>query len=124
MESAQKRLREQGWDRVRPALSVTVRSVQPLLFFLSILGGRVFLTRGFILRAFLEGTVRGNSAATIEFLSRSIEILEWGQRVWKDVPRTERGTIFDDTFVRGVRSMYLDALMQVSRKFSRSINIP
>jgi hypothetical protein len=75
---------------------------------------------GYIMRGFLEGRLRGNHEAEAEFIGRSLEILEWGQKAWKGIPFTQKGVIFKDTFVRGVRSMYLDALMHVSLTFIMS----
>ena len=63
------------------------------------------------MRGFLEAGLRGSKAVQVEFLSRALEVLEWGQEAWRDVPTADRGCIFEHTFIRGVRSMHLEALM-------------
>lgn len=55
----------------------------------------------------------GRHVAGVEFFTRAIDILEWGRRVWKDVPKDDRGAIFEVTFVRGVKRLYMSAMHQV-----------
>ncbi|KAK0205051.1 hypothetical protein DFS33DRAFT_1325017 [Desarmillaria ectypa] len=95
-KEVQARLQTSGWNDVRPAISVTVRCL--------------------IMRAFLEGRIRGLHSLELEFLITVLDILEWGREVFRDVPREERGTVFDLTFVRGVRNMHLHALMETYAK--------
>ncbi|EIN10949.1 hypothetical protein PUNSTDRAFT_133010 [Punctularia strigosozonata HHB-11173 SS5] len=92
IEEAQKRVRDEGWNATRPALSTTVR--------------------GLLLRGFLTGGLQNDVKTQVEFYSKVLHVLEWGQRTWKNVPPTDRGTIFDHTFVRGVRDLHLEAYMQ------------
>jgi hypothetical protein len=65
------------------------------------------------MRAFLEGKLVRNYASSLTFLNNSIEILERGKKLWVKVHKDDRGAIFEDTFIRGVRNMRLDAWMQV-----------
>ena len=55
----------------------------------------------------------GDHIAGVEFLRRALDVLEWGSREWKDVPYSDCGVIFELTFIRGVRRLYLDELMRV-----------
>lgn len=71
--------------------------------------------RGFLAVTFQQSG-SANSTAT-EFYSRAIEILKWGQRSLKAVPRKQKGAIFDPTFLIGVRSLYLNALLDVGNSF-------
>jgi len=48
-----------------------------------------------------------------EFYRNALEILEWGSDLWKDVPNKDRGMIFEATFIRGVKRLYLKSLMEV-----------
>jgi hypothetical protein len=64
------------------------------------------------MRGFYQGSM-GDHVAGIEFLRRALDVLEWGSREWKDVPNSERGVIFERSFIRGVRRNYLDELMKV-----------
>jgi hypothetical protein len=93
IKEAQERLSRQGWDVLRPALSVTVR---------------VWIMRGFI-----EGGIREAPSFALEFLGNALEVLDWGRQAWKNVSNEVRGTIFKSTFIRGVRSLHIRALMEV-----------
>jgi hypothetical protein len=90
---AQERLRLEGWTNLRPALSTTIRA--------------------WIMRGFLEGGLRRAKSVEVEFLGYALEVLDWGSRVWKDVPKDDRGAIFERTFIRGVRSLHIRALVEV-----------
>jgi hypothetical protein len=65
------------------------------------------------MRGWLEGGLRGAKPVTVEWLSRALEVLDWGKIAWKNVSPTDRGVIFDSTFIRGVRSLHLNAFMEV-----------
>jgi hypothetical protein len=65
------------------------------------------------MRGWVEGGFRGVQSVTVEWLSRALEVLDWGAKAWKNVPRTDRGVIFDSTFIRGVRSLHMNAFMEV-----------
>ncbi|KAJ7592876.1 hypothetical protein C8J56DRAFT_1045329 [Mycena floridula] len=91
MEEALDRQRNEGWGSVRPALSSTIRN--------------------WIMRGFIDFRINENYGSAVEYLGRSMEILNWGRTVWKDVPASDRGVIFDSTFIRGVHSLYVTALM-------------
>ncbi|EPQ51112.1 hypothetical protein GLOTRDRAFT_49327 [Gloeophyllum trabeum ATCC 11539] len=80
-----------GWNDVRPALATTIR--------------------GWIMRGFIEGHVRMNNSSAPEFLGRALEVLEWGRSEWAGIPDDQRGAIFQDTFVRGVRCLRLERLL-------------
>ncbi|KAG1770956.1 hypothetical protein EDD22DRAFT_976982 [Suillus occidentalis] len=82
-ELAQKRLKENGWDDVRPALAVTVR----------------------------KGGLREQPQAGVEYYRRALDLVEWGRTIWKDVPKSSRGAIFEHSFLIGVRSLYLKMFM-------------
>jgi hypothetical protein len=90
---ALERLRLEGWTALRPALSTTIRA--------------------WIMRGFLEGGLRRAKSVEVEFLGYALEVLDWGSRVWKDVPKDDCGAIFQRTFIRGVRSLHIRALMEV-----------
>jgi hypothetical protein len=66
------------------------------------------------MRGFMEGSALGNYTTEVEMLTCSLEILEWGQRKWSSVSKDDKGAIFENTFIRGVRLMRLAALMRVS----------
>lgn len=92
---AQERLRQNGWEDVRPALSTSIR--------------------GLIMRAFMENGLRGNPSSAVHFYGQALKVLDWGRSAWRDLPTEDCGVIFQPTFIRGVRSLRIDVLMQVSQ---------
>jgi hypothetical protein len=98
------------WNKVRPALSVTVRYGSPILKRSS--SYRVS-GRGLIIHAFIQEKVNGNPKLGLQFFDTAVEILETGRKWWPSVVLEDRGAIFLDTFLRGVRSMRLSALHPV-----------
>ncbi|KAA1471420.1 hypothetical protein DENSPDRAFT_776432 [Dentipellis sp. KUC8613] len=91
-KEAPERLRANGWDDVRLALSTTVRA--------------------WILAGFIAGGGHRNSQTAMDYYSRVLSVLEWGRHLWKDVPREQRGSIFDATFVRGVKRLFLQTFIE------------
>ncbi|PPQ92548.1 hypothetical protein CVT25_010381 [Psilocybe cyanescens] len=88
-EEAPKRLKREGWHKVRPALSTTIRA---------------WLMCGVLSK------VTGKYATSIEYYSRTLDVLEWGARTWQKVSAADRGVIFSKTFIRGARRMKLAAM--------------
>ncbi|KIK02047.1 hypothetical protein K443DRAFT_6459 [Laccaria amethystina LaAM-08-1] len=88
-KEAPQRLEREGWPPVRKALACTVRA--------------------WIVRAFVESST-GNRAVGSEFYRHILEILEWGRRIWSDISKEDRGVVFELSFVRGVKRLYLTAL--------------
>ncbi|KZT06216.1 uncharacterized protein LAESUDRAFT_184545 [Laetiporus sulphureus 93-53] len=95
---APERQRKEGWASVRAAISTTVRM--------------------WILRGYMALGGRDDGPAAIKDYSQALEVLEWGRQAWRDVKKEDRGIIFDDQFFRGVRSIYLQALMTAERQAS------
>ncbi|KAG6820655.1 hypothetical protein H0H93_013506 [Arthromyces matolae] len=90
-EEAVKRLKTLGWGAVRPALAVTVRA---------------WIMRGYFQSSFQQ------PGATTEYISDALQILDWGSRLWKNVSKDDRGAIFEASFARGVKRLYLNLLLQ------------
>ena len=72
------------------------------------------------MRAFITDGFGSNKATAIPFYDQAIEVLEWGRQVWRNVPRDDRGAIFEDTFLRGVKCLRLDCYMKVRPRSSHS----
>ncbi|KAI0336225.1 hypothetical protein GY45DRAFT_1430362 [Cubamyces sp. BRFM 1775] len=92
MQDAPQRLREEGWDATRPALAITVR--------------------GWIMRAFIQSNLTPDAEAALDFYTSAIEVLSWGIDLWRNVPNSEKGSIFQASFLRGVKCLRLDAMLQ------------
>ena len=74
----------------------------------------MFLTiSAWIMRGYMEGGLRKNHIIREEFYRRAMDVIEWGRSMWKDVDRADRGSIFEETFLRGLRAMHIEAFMQV-----------
>lgn len=67
--------------------------------------------------AFVSSQFRHNPIGAAKFYEWAIQLLDEGRRVWKNVPKAQRGAIFDDTFARAVRGMYIGAYIQVRDEF-------
>lgn len=50
----------------------------------------------------------------VKYQSHALEVLDWGSHAWKGVPTTDRGCIFEYTFIRGVRRLQVMAIHEVS----------
>lgn len=57
------------------------------------------------------------------YIAQAVDVLQWGRRAWKDVSPNLRGTVFSDTFVRGVRCMHLQKYMEVCHSLALSLSI-
>ncbi|KAL1712720.1 hypothetical protein EV715DRAFT_259236 [Schizophyllum commune] len=91
MREVPARLASEGWKGVRPALSVTIRA--------------------WILRAHFDSGMQRRHDVAVEFTTRAVQLLAWGRETYKNVPKSERGAIFSDTFIIGVRRHLLEALI-------------
>ncbi|KAF4612295.1 hypothetical protein D9613_004070 [Agrocybe pediades] len=91
-QDAVTRLKNQGWDKVRPAISTTIRA--------------------WIMRGFMAQKAQQQHLVALEYYSQALEVLEWGHRKWEDVPTSDRGVVFESTFIRGVKHLRLAALFE------------
>ncbi|KAF8215757.1 hypothetical protein K438DRAFT_1704627 [Mycena galopus ATCC 62051] len=89
------RLRKSGWLPVRRALSVTIRL--------------------WIMRGFLDSNMRVLTGG-VEFYKRALDVLEWGRQTYPNVASEDRGVVFEASFVRGVRRLYISAVVSLHRK--------
>ncbi|KAF9041899.1 hypothetical protein BDZ89DRAFT_1128597 [Hymenopellis radicata] len=91
MAQAPERVQKEGWCPVRMAITMNVCY--------------------WIMKGFLDGMLADQPAQKFEQFRNAITVLRWGAEIWKDVPREDRGAIFETTFINGVRRLYLDAIM-------------
>ncbi|CAA7268089.1 unnamed protein product [Cyclocybe aegerita] len=92
-DQALQRLKREGWHSVRPALATTVRA--------------------WIMCGFMAITITKRATVAMEYYSRVIDILEWGRRTWANVPKIDRGVIFELSFIRGAKRLRLNALHEI-----------
>lgn len=71
------------------------------------------------MQGFFQGGLYQNHVAEVEFLGRTIEIIKWGRERFKDIRKEYRGVMFEETFLRGVQMLHLEALLKVYRTCSR-----
>ncbi|KAH7340391.1 hypothetical protein B0J17DRAFT_715612 [Rhizoctonia solani] len=91
MREVRERVAMRGWDDVRPALDLTVRA--------------------WIMHAFLLRSIPDYNTA-VHLLQKVQRFLTWGDHQWPDVPTSQRGVIFEHTFRRSVKRLYLHTLYQ------------
>ncbi len=65
------------------------------------------------MRAFITSGLLDDSLATENLYRDTLDFLEEGRKVWENVSRKERGTVFDDSFIRGIRVLHLEAFTKV-----------
>ncbi|KAI1798214.1 hypothetical protein LXA43DRAFT_1107045 [Ganoderma leucocontextum] len=96
MEQIPPKLKADGWDAVRPAISITVS--------------------GWIMRAFLEERLKGNVETALDFFTSALDLLQWGKELWKDVSFEDKGEVFQPAFIHGVKCLRLEALLTAYNK--------
>jgi hypothetical protein len=109
MKEAPARLEQEGWAKVRPAISLSVRLVDTSLY----RGLTRQPYRAYLLRGMFVAGMTGNAADAERLQGEAIKILEWGAQKWANVPTSERGAVFTPTFIRGCKSMQLENYMGV-----------
>lgn len=65
------------------------------------------------MQAHVEAGLQRKHELAVERYDKALAILKWGREHWKDVSKDDRGTIFEDSFVRGVRDLRLEVYMEV-----------
>lgn len=71
----------------------------------------------------MEAKLKDNNEAALEFYTSALDLLQWGKELWKDVAFTDKGAVFQPTFIRGVKCLRLDVIMTVmgcSNSFANS----
>ncbi|KAL0954421.1 hypothetical protein HGRIS_003407 [Hohenbuehelia grisea] len=90
MSKAKARLRQEGWDSVRPALALTIRA--------------------YFMRGFLDANLRQRYDLGADFIGRAIELIKLGRAEWHNVGTDRRGVVFEDTVSWGMRTAGLEIL--------------
>ncbi|KAJ7745656.1 hypothetical protein B0H16DRAFT_1557739 [Mycena metata] len=91
IQAALVRQSEQGWQAVRRALSITVR--------------------GWILRAVIEAGVNQRHDIAVTLYKNCLDVLYSLRATWISATSRDRGVIFENSFIFGIRRIYLDALV-------------
>ncbi|KAF5332529.1 hypothetical protein D9611_005121 [Ephemerocybe angulata] len=89
-EEAVKRQKKEGWKTTRPALAVTIRI--------------------WIFQAYFRSQLLGHHDYANEMYARAQEFLEWGRKQWPNASREQRGSIFETSFIRGVKRLRLESM--------------
>ncbi|KAH9930682.1 uncharacterized protein B0H18DRAFT_993013 [Fomitopsis serialis] len=90
------RQQQGGWDSVRRSIDTTIR---------------IRIMRGYL----ATRTQKGPQEALTHY-NAALELLEWGRTgPWKDVPREDKGEIFEIHWVRGLRKLRLAAMRDACR---------
>lgn len=70
------------------------------------------------MQGFYQGGMFRNDIAEREYLTRAIEVIKWVRDEYSDVRKEHRGAIFEETFLRGVQKLHLEAFLQVHEVLS------
>lgn len=70
------------------------------------------------MQGFYQGGMYRNNVAEREYLTRAIEVIKWVREEYSDVRKEYRGAIFEETFLRGVQKLHLEALLKVRQVLS------
>ncbi|OSD06163.1 TPR-like protein [Trametes coccinea BRFM310] len=90
-EEAVKRLKEKGWKAIRGALGATIRA--------------------WFLRAYFAHRSGSSISLALQSYNNILDVLDWGSRTWHDVPTSDRGVIFQKTYIRAIRRLKMDAYL-------------
>lgn len=72
------------------------------------------LLRTCFLQGFLHGGFHGRPDVATEYiLGHAIEIIKLGRKAWSNVPVSEKGAVFRETFLMGLRAEWLDQYLKV-----------
>jgi len=122
-KEAVERLQVTGWDDVRPALRTTVWyqefTCSDRVFYLT----HVFIISGWFMQAYVSSHITQQYDCAVELYRQAVEILEWGRREWKDVPSEDKGSMFELTYIRAVKRLYMITITEVC-KFLRAQHNP
>lgn len=121
LHDAQARLPKEGWDGVRPSIAATVRCV--FLPFFTNPDNSCVQYSVLYLQAFLVGPLAHDRPRQVSLFAKALEILDNGRTLWANVSKDDRGAVFEPTFIRGIRTAHLDALMEVRPASFRSATI-
>ena len=96
--AAKARLQTEGWDSVRPALSITIRA---------------WIMQGFISNKMEQCHNEAKNASWRPYYEKAIRFLEEGKKTWPNASPEDRGIVFENTFIRGVLNLQLMANHEV-----------
>ncbi|KAI0718899.1 TPR-like protein [Cerioporus squamosus] len=95
-EESVKLLKEKGWKPTRLALASTIRA--------------------WFFRAYFVDRSGQDKATAMQYYNSIVDVLEWGARTWHDVPNSDRGYIFQKTFVRAIKRIRMAAYLSALRE--------
>lgn len=61
----------------------------------------------------MDGVMGRKYERKFEAMRKAITVLRWGASTWKDVPKEDRGSIFEPTFIFAARKLYLSSIIEV-----------
>ncbi|KAJ8093118.1 hypothetical protein PM082_020603 [Marasmius tenuissimus] len=93
VREVEERILKDGWDNVRPALSLTIRS--------------------WIVLGHVESCTKGNFENSVAFYNKAMKVIKFGRKTWSSVGHDVRGEVFRDTFLRTVQTMHMEPLMKL-----------
>ena len=71
------------------------------------------------MKGFFTDGVHENPLAATQYYMNVIDLLNRGRRIWSDVPKETRGSVFEETFIMGVRLLHLVSFFHVGSALQR-----
>ncbi|KAL0580420.1 hypothetical protein V5O48_001573 [Marasmius crinis-equi] len=87
------RVSRDGWDSMRPVLSLTVRS--------------------WVILGHIESNSKGNFGDAVALYNKAIKVIKFVRKTWPGVGDDVRGEVFRDTFLRTVQTMHMEPHMKL-----------
>lgn len=110
MAEIPERLRNGGWDKVRPAVNVTVRyALFAFSQLLSLIVPSIWIIQGFMLASSSPSPEAG-----LHLLDGALEVMRWGREAYAEVSYHDKGPVFKKSFIRAVRTVAFSFRMKVS----------
>jgi hypothetical protein len=72
----------------------------------------VFIS-GWFINAYVSSNITQQYDGAVELYRHAVEILQWGRQEWKDVPLEDKGSMFELTYIRAVKRMYMNTIIEV-----------
>lgn len=73
--------------------------------------------RVWVFQAFFRSQLVGHTDFAHEALTRALDFLEWGRKQFANVPKEDRGAIFERSWIRGVKKAHLNLMHQAGFRF-------
>jgi len=75
-----------------------------------------FYLSGWIIRGFIGEGLGYPRDELVNWFRQAMDFLELGRQEWPNVPKDDRGAIFEKSFIQGVKRLHLNAYLTVRKR--------